>query len=46
MAPSEYLGYSYYQRWLEGTIALLTEKGVIGQGELEARLQQIKAEEG
>ena len=46
MAPSDYLRYSYYHRWLEATIALLTEKGVIGQAEFEARLQQIKAEAG
>ena len=45
MEPSEYLSYSYYQRWLEGTITLLQEKGVISEDELQARVQQIKSEE-
>ena len=41
MAPSYYLGSSYYERWLEGSIALLVEKGVITQEEFDARLGEL-----
>lgn len=43
--PSYYLSSSYYERWLEGTITLLTEKNIITAGEFEARLNEIKAEQ-
>ncbi len=39
--PSYYLRSSYYERWLEGTITLLLEKGVITQEEFEARLDDL-----
>jgi nitrile hydratase len=39
--PSSYLRSSYYERWLEGTITMLLEKGVITEGELDARLAEL-----
>jgi nitrile hydratase len=41
MAPATYHGSSYYQRWLEGSITLLLEKGVITQEEFDARLDEL-----
>ncbi len=40
--PSYYLTSSYYERWLEGTITLLLEKGVISQAEFDARLADLR----
>jgi nitrile hydratase len=37
MDPAQYLGTSYYERWLTGVASLLVEKGVVTQAELEAR---------
>lgn len=45
MKPADYLNQSYYERWLEGAIALLMEKGVIGEEEFAARLDEIRAEQ-
>ncbi len=36
--PPDYLQSCYYERWLEGIITMLLEKGVITQDELDARL--------
>ncbi len=44
--PSRYLRSSYYERWLEGTITLLLEKGVITRQELDARLSDLAKREG
>jgi nitrile hydratase len=41
MPPVQYLSISYYERWLEGTISLLAEKGVIGADEFDARLAEL-----
>ena len=38
MSPVEYERASYYERWLYSVEAILTEKGVLGAGELDARL--------
>jgi nitrile hydratase subunit beta len=38
MPPDEYERASYYERWLYSVEAILTEKGVLAPGELEARL--------
>lgn len=38
MSPGEYERASYYERWLYSVETVLTEKGVIARGELEARL--------
>ncbi len=44
--PSYYLRSSYYERWLEGTITLLLEKGVISQQEFQARLDELTERRG
>jgi nitrile hydratase len=44
--PSYYLRSSYYERWLEGTITLLLEKGVITQEDFEARLDDLTGRKG
>src|SRR5467141_4684932 len=41
MAPIDYLGSSYYERWLDGNVRLLVEKGVITREELERRMAQL-----
>jgi hypothetical protein len=38
MPPDEYERASYYERWLYSLEAVLTEKGVLAPGELDARL--------
>ena len=38
MPPDEYERASYYERWLYSAETILTEKGVIAPGELDARL--------
>ena len=38
MPPEEYERASYYERWLFSVETILTEKGVLAPGELEARL--------
>jgi|TARA_B100002003_G_C13719402_1_gene360302 nitrile hydratase len=40
--PSYYLTSSYYERWLEGSITLLLEKGVITPAEFDARLAELR----
>jgi nitrile hydratase subunit beta len=37
-----YLESSYYEHWLTATETLLSEKGLIGREELEARVKQVK----
>ena len=44
--PSYYLRSSYYQRWLEGTITMALEKGVITRDEFDARLADLAEGEG
>jgi nitrile hydratase subunit beta len=44
MPPVQYLSISYYERWMEGTIALLAEKGVISADEFAARLADLSGE--
>ncbi len=39
--PADYLGMSYYERWLQGTLTMLEEKGVIGGEEFQARLEEL-----
>ncbi len=46
MEPSSYLRSSYYERWLEGSINLLLEKGVITREEFEARLDDLAERKG
>lgn len=44
MAPAHYLDSSYYEHWLEGTLTLLLEKGVISHAELDARIAELRVE--
>ena len=38
MPQTEYESASYYERWLHSVETVLTEKGVLADGELDARL--------
>jgi nitrile hydratase len=38
MAPAHYLRATYYEKWLDGIIRVLVEKGVVGAEELAQRL--------
>ena len=38
MPPADYERAAYYERWLYSAETILTEKGVLAPGELEARL--------
>ncbi len=38
MPPEEYERASYYERWLYSVETILTEKGVLAAGEVDARL--------
>ena len=40
-AAVDYLASSYYERWLDRTVRLLVEKGVITREELERRMGQL-----
>ena len=46
MAPADYLAASYYEKWLDGISRLLVEKGVVGAGELAARVEFFQARPG
>ena len=39
--PVDYLSFSYYERWLEGILIMLEEKGVLGKAELRNRLAEL-----
>ena len=38
MDPQDYLNTTYFEHWLDGTIRTLTEKGVVGSGEIQRRM--------
>lgn len=40
--PVDYLSSSYYELWLKGLEALLAERGLVSEAEIEARLSQPK----
>jgi len=40
MPPDEYARASYYERWLYSAELILTEKGVLAPGELEAGIER------
>lgn len=46
LGPEAYSGLSYYERWAAAVAALLVEKGVVSQEELDSRIAQLKAEAG
>ena len=39
MPPEDYEHASYYERWLYSVESVLTEKGVLGPGELDRRVE-------
>ena len=39
MPPDEYERALYYERWLYSMETILTEKGILAPGELDARLE-------
>ena len=41
MPPAEYLGSTYFERWLDGMERLLVEKGYVTEAELEAARARI-----
>ncbi len=41
--PEDYDRLSYYERWTQSAVTLLTEKGILSQDEIEARVAEIKA---
>ena len=40
---TEYVGYTYYERWVESIRRILVEKGVVDAAALEARIAQVRA---
>jgi nitrile hydratase len=42
--PARYLGSSYYERWLEAAEDALIDTGTISSEEIEARIQQLRAD--
>ncbi len=42
MDPADYLTSSYWERWLDGTVRLLTEKGIIDRADIDARTAIFK----
>jgi len=43
LEPATYLGVGYYGRWLRALETILVEAGLLGRGELEARLAGARA---
>ena len=43
LGADAYTRLSYYERWAASIAAILIEKGVVGQGELDRRIEEIKA---
>src|ERR671935_1229952 len=39
MQPARYLSATYYEKWLDGITRLLIEKGVVTEGEMQARTE-------
>jgi Nitrile hydratase beta subunit len=43
MEPDAYAGATYYARWVHAMRALLVEKGILSEAEIETKLAAIKA---
>src|SRR5881409_2597042 len=43
MRPADYLSATYYEKWLDGIVRLFTEKGVITDKEMQARIDFFSA---
>ncbi len=46
LGPDVYESLSYYERWMAAIAALMVEKGVVGQDELDAKVAEMKAARG
>ena len=46
LAPDAYASLSYYERWIASIAAILVEKGILDQAELDARVADVAAREG
>lgn len=42
IAPQEYVGLSYYERWAASLETLLVEKGLLTEGEIDARSEGLR----
>ena len=45
LAPDAYANLSYYERWIASIAAILVEKGILDQAELDARVADVAARE-
>ena len=43
LPPDAYHTMSYYERWVASVAAILIEKGIMTQGEIDARIDEIAA---
>ena len=43
LGPDAYQSLSYYERWAASVAAIMVEKGIVGQDELDERIAEIKA---
>ncbi len=39
---TEYLKFSYYERWVESICRILLEKGVFNEEELERKIEEVR----
>lgn len=46
LGPDAYDGLSYYERWTAAVAALLVEKGVVSQDEIDSKVAALKAAAG
>ncbi len=46
LAPNAYASLSYYERWIASIAAILVEKDVLSQDEVDARVAVVAAREG
>ena len=46
LPPDAYDRMGYYERWMAAMVMILTEKGVLTQDEIEARVAQVRARSG
>jgi hypothetical protein len=44
LAPNAYDTLSYYERWIASIAAILVEKGILSQDEIDARIAQLRAQ--
>ena len=42
MPADEYLALSYYERWVNGTEALLIEKGILTEEEIDRKMAELE----